>query len=175
MYYSEMQRLRDVRWIWILFVVLGCAALVPLGSALYSQLVIGEPWGNKPMSDKGLIALTIGVVLALASTATLLLLTTYEIRIDDKGISWRFVPYRIRWQHIPTSEVTTLTFVPWKITKGRSYGYHRHIFKRRRSMIVKGDVAMNVALRGGESYFFGTAFPGEMERAARKMLEHKQK
>lgn len=66
--YVEKQRFRQ--W-WLLLIVafIVLVTVVPVGRGLYQQLVTGQPWGNKPLSDAALVGVgvfALGIPLFLA-------------------------------------------------------------------------------------------------------------
>jgi len=52
-HFIEIQKFNQ-RWIWILLVGGSVAAVAYFGYAMVQQLVHGQPWGDRPMSDLAL-------------------------------------------------------------------------------------------------------------------------
>ena len=52
--FREVQKFRQT-WVWVLVLGILGPLVVLFGSGLVQQLGSGRPWGNRPMSDGGLI------------------------------------------------------------------------------------------------------------------------
>jgi hypothetical protein len=52
-YFREVQTFRQP-WIWALLIVLTLVAVVFFGYGMIKQLVFGQPWGDRPLSDSAL-------------------------------------------------------------------------------------------------------------------------
>ena len=53
-YFKEEQGFTQP-WLWLLLILSMGAMLVPMFIGLYTQLVLGKPWGNQPLSDTALL------------------------------------------------------------------------------------------------------------------------
>ena len=102
--FKEVQRFSNL--IWLLLVPIGI--LILYGAV--KQLGFGEPFGDNPMSDVGLI-LTAFLVLSIA---LLFLLLRLETTINEEHIHFRFFPFvsrTILWKDIESAEVLKYGFV----------------------------------------------------------------
>jgi len=124
--FHEEQAFRQV-WLWV--VLLSSAVLVVglFGYGLFQQWVLGQPWGNQPLSDMALLFVAVSVVgldLAIVWLFYRLKLVT-EVR--DDGVYVRFFPLRAKL--IPFRDITRCearTYHPlreyggWGIRYGRN-------------------------------------------------------
>lgn len=175
MYYTEIQHARDSYWTWVAIVVVSMAIFIPLGLALHQQIVLGIPWGSEPLSDQGLLAVSIAAIVFVATTVVMLSTSTYEVKIGVTGIQWRFTPCVNRWKTISTHSVQTVGFRRVKKWRAGAWGYNYNCFTRRRSMIVCASALMVVRTASGEELIFGTKHQSAMESAVRKMMQHVQR
>lgn len=87
--FSETQRFRQW-WIWALLLLVNAL----MGYGLFKQLYLGQPWGDQPMGNTGLI-----MVAALVLAVTLLI---YSIKLETflrvDGIHVRFFPIHIKFR-----------------------------------------------------------------------------
>ena len=103
--FSEKQRFR-LWWFWLLLLAID---LIPL-YALYTQFYLGEPMGNKPMTDTQLVVFSSGMLLLNLLFFVMKLAT----KVDEKGISWSLFPLAkksLTWDQIQTAEVKKIGFV----------------------------------------------------------------
>src|ERR1041384_1899260 len=86
--FEEKQRFTQW-WLWTILIFVALMVAGIFINALYVQLVIGEPWGDKPMSDEGLIGFTLFMISAMAIMLMVFFSAVLEIRVDKTGISYR--------------------------------------------------------------------------------------
>src|SRR5688572_29132153 len=108
-YFDEIQTVRENPWILILMVVSALAAIIPLGSGVYWQLVKGVPWGDESLTDEGLVSPFVFIVLVCLVSLFMILSIKLEVKIDDQGIHYRFRPIKWRWQLISKEEIETFS------------------------------------------------------------------
>ncbi len=141
-------------WLWLL--LLGVSVLPFVG--IYQQVYRGEPWGDKPMSDLGLI------IMAGFMVCLILLFWSFKLKtqIDSQHIQIKFVPFVSRsfsWDDIKSAEVIKYGFVGgWGIRLGTQYGTVYNI---------KGNKGLALELKSGQKYLIGT----QKETELRKFIE----
>ena len=159
--YIETQQFRQL-WIWILVLVTGISSVGVFTYGFYEQIILGQTFGNKPMSDNVLI---ISFVLATIFFILLLLLFFHAkltTMIDDSGISYRFFPFhlsfhKISWDEIESYEVTTYRPI-------REYGgWGIRFGKNKKAYNVSGNVGLSVQLKTGKKVLFGTQKEQELK------------
>ncbi len=90
-HYREVQRFtQPLLWLFILATLL--FVLVTFGWALYQQLVLGQPWGNRPMSDTALILSSCGAIGISAAIVLLFVVLRLEVEVRDDGVYVAFRP-----------------------------------------------------------------------------------
>lgn len=140
--FKEVQRFTQW-WLWALLIGV---TLIPV-YGIFQQLVLGEAFGDQPMSDIGLIIFLI-FMLAFDYGFWMLRLVT---EIDDQAIRVNFFPFAKRefqWSEIRNHQVIDYGFVGgWGIRLGTKYGTVYN---------TKGRVGLALELANGSKYCIGT-------------------
>ena len=179
LYYREEQKYTQW-WVWML-VATGCAAAaIPFWYGLYIQLELGQPWGDKPMSDNQLVVTAIVMTLFMAGIILLFRLQKLEITITDEGIRYRFLPFIRKQRLISPSEIELWTVEKYSPLK--SYGgygirasFGKRGFRRRsksdKAYIVYGNLGLRLKLKNGTSLTMSTLRKDAMAHAMQKMMD----
>lgn len=143
-------------WLWLILLFIG--ALPILG--IYKQLIIGEKFGDKPMSDLGLIIFAVFVFSLIAMFWFMQLKT----EIDQNEIRMRFFPLvkkRVSWEEIKNAEIVNYGFVGgWGIRLSTKYGTVYN---------MKGDKGLAIELLNGKNFLIGTQKPNELTAMLEKI------
>ncbi|MEZ4921413.1 MAG: hypothetical protein R2792_20125 [Saprospiraceae bacterium] len=154
-HFKESQKFTQL---WILVPII-LAGLIPL-FGLYKQLVLGGSFGNKPMSNTGL------VIFLLFELALLLLFWKMRLdtEIDERGIRVRFFPFvnkHIDWRSIKKAEMINYGFVGgWGIRLGTKHGTVYNI---------SGNKGLAIELEDGKKICIGTQKEMEMEEVLKEL------
>ncbi len=136
-------------WIWL--ILIGIALIFVYG--LYQQLILGVPFGDKPLSDVGLAVFSILMLGMLVFFWFLQL----ETEIDAGGIRVSFFPFvkkQFRWAEVRSAEVVDYGFVGgWGIRLSARYGAVYN---------VKGRKGLAIKLINGRKYCIGTQKENEL-------------
>jgi hypothetical protein len=129
-------------WLWLLLIGL---ALIPV-YGMYKQVILGEVFGDKPMSNSGLI------VAAIISFGLLLLfwVSKLVIKIDQKEIQIQFFPFTnrvVEWKDVKSAEVIKYGFVGYGIRLFTKYGTVYN---------TKGNKGLALELKNGKKLLVGT-------------------
>lgn len=159
-YFKEVQRFTQW-WIWIILAIICFPTII----GLYKQLVLHTPWGNNPMSDTGLICLSLFLFLITAFILSIQLKT----EIDDKAINMHFSPLlkkQIKWEDIRSVRIVNYGFVGgWGIRLcNRKYGT---IFN------IKGNKGLSIVLHNGKKLLIGTQQENKLKDIIKTIQENK--
>ncbi len=152
--FREEQRFRQP-WLWGLVGGMTAATLVPVAWGTVQQLVLRRPWGNRPMSDAGLLALCVGIVVFDAAVVWLVAAARLTTVVVRDGLRLRFRPFHRRWHtfaagDIEAAEATDyrpiLDYGGWGIRFGR----------RGKAYNVSGHRGVQLRLRGGHRLLVGS-------------------
>lgn len=170
-YFSEEQRFTQP-WLWIVLILAVGAMIVPMFIGLYTQLVLGEPWGNQPMSDSGLlwgsgleVLFAIGLFLLFAKMKLI-------VKVSESGLCFRFPPLIIKEKMIAKDELSTYQIREYKPLK--EYGGWGIRFGRGKigkAYNVKGNIGMQLELKNGKKVLFGTQRAEAFLHAMEKMMK----
>jgi hypothetical protein len=170
-YFEETQRFRDNSWLMVLSGVGILLPLLSIGSQLYWQLEDGKPWGDKPLSNEGLILMFLVVLISCSVAAFMMFSMTLETRIDSEGVHYRFFPRKPKWRTIEKSEIATHA-----VSKGFNpfvhggLGYHWSPIRHRQSFRIRGTSVLELRLTSGRKIVLGTQRPADLELAVKKLM-----
>ncbi len=125
------------------------------------QLVLKIPFGDKPMSDLGLVILLF-TQLALCFLFGILKLKT---TISKEKIRIRFFPFvtkTIPWDKVEQAEIVKYRFVGYGIRIFTSYGTVYNI---------NGNKGMAITLNNNKKLLIGTQKPHELEDVVHSILK----
>ncbi|MDD4776898.1 MAG: DUF6141 family protein [Fermentimonas sp.] len=149
-YFQEDQHQGWVVWITLLIVNL----IFIFGTV--KQIGFNEPFGDKPMSDIGLI---IFAVLILFFSISLSLFSKLQTYINSEGIYLRYLPFQWRYKFIDWKAVDKLHIIRYRpILEYGGWGFR----KKRKGTVaytVKGRLGLKIDLKNGKSVLIGTQYP----------------
>ena len=175
-----LERQRFNQW-WILALTGSINGL--LIYACITQLGMGKPWGNNPMSDTTLIVIT--VILLLVTVCFLFI--RLDTVINREGVYYRMFPYHLSyqfktWEHISEAVVMKIRpiseFGGWGIRfKILNFGGRGiHIGFGSKSYTISGNKTLKLELKNKKSIYIGTRKPEELSEFLIKLnAERKQK
>ena len=148
---------RFTQW-WLWLILIGIGVLPVFG--IYKQLILGEPFGDKPMSDFGLVIFSL-LIFTLIGLFVLMKLKT-EINRDE--IRMTFVPFvkkRVKWNEIREAKVLDYGFVGgWGIRYWTRYGTVYNI---------KGSRGLAIELINGKRILIGTQKDKELKELVQRV------
>ncbi|MBX3042408.1 MAG: hypothetical protein KIT33_07160 [Candidatus Kapabacteria bacterium] len=150
--YTEKQRFTQI-WIWAFIIGLNAFSVW----ALIQQLYYGNPVGNNPASDVGLIIIT-----SVTFLFTLLIaVVKLDTRIEKSGIYVRLFPFHLEFK-----------FYPWNIIS-KSYvreyrpiveygGWGLRGFQQNRAFNTSGNQGLQLVFNDNKKLLIGTNKPTEL-------------
>jgi hypothetical protein len=167
--YHEEQRF-DQLWIKVPLYVLAAGNVVLFLYGIFRQLIIGQSWGDNPMSDMGLIIVS-GVTIAIWTGVIFLFEKSKLItKINEKEIRLRFPPFISKEKIFPIKAIQKmevrkynpiLEFGGWGIRhglKGKAYN-------------VKGNIGLQLYFKNGKRLLIGTQKEEQVKWVIGKMGE----
>lgn len=144
-------------WLWVILVCIGSLPII----GIYKQIIIGQPFGDKPMSDIGLLVFSIFIFLLIG----LFLMMKLTTKIDENLIEMSFFPFvrkSIKRNEIKTAKVINYGFVGgWGIRLWTTYGT---VFN------IKGNKGLAIELLNGEKFLIGTQKENELKEILGKFI-----
>jgi hypothetical protein len=164
-YFEESQKFTQV-WLWILTIsVLSIVVGVAIAAG-YTQLLQGKTFGDKPMSDTGVI---IFLTLSILFSAFLILFMksfNLETKVDRLGISYRMPPLKGKWKTIHREEILN-----WEIVTKFIMHYGIHYGINSETINIKGNKQLKLKLTSGKTLFLGTQLPDQLSFALEKLFD----
>lgn len=164
--FYEVQQFRQP-WLWIslLLTAFGVAGIFLYGA--YRQLYLGEPWGDRPMSDARLIMSAVVSMTITGGIALLFYLLKLITTVNSDGVSIRFFPLTHR--RIPFSQITSCT--PRSYRPIREYGGWGIRFSRKgRAYNVRGNRGVQLHLSRGLPVLIGSQQADRLAEAINRHL-----
>ena len=159
-----------------LYIIMGIIYAVPtivFALAIYSQFVLNEPWGNKPMSDLGLLLTTFLVMCVLVVSAFLLFGAKLDVQITSYNIRLDFKPYIFKPISINKFEIDRFEIREYKALKEYGgWGMKQGKKGIGKAYSVSGNIGLQLYLTNGKKVLIGTQRRDAMLRAIKKMMEN---
>ncbi|MDL2290366.1 DUF6141 family protein [Paludibacteraceae bacterium OttesenSCG-928-F17] len=158
--FREKQRMTQW-WLWLLMIGIN----IPFIYGIYHQIFMGEPWGNNPMSDTGLI-----IAAAFIFLFTLVLLFSFlETVITKHGIYVRYFPFHIKFKYYDWNEISKVEIKNFNAI--RNFGGYGVRYKKgmKASYILGGNKAILIELKSGKEFMIGTQKPEETEQVLKEL------
>jgi hypothetical protein len=159
--FIEIQRFTQ-RWLWFLLILTMLVLVGIFGYGAVKQLVLGEPWGDRPLSDIALVLVSSTVILFSGGMIYLFYTLRLITEVRPEGLYIRFYP--LHSKTIPYQRITscqTRSYKPlseyggWGIKYGPSgWAYN-----------VMGNRGVQVVLASGKRILIGSQRAEELERA----------
>ncbi|MDJ0806490.1 MAG: DUF6141 family protein [Gammaproteobacteria bacterium] len=142
--FKEIQRFNQP-WLWGVLILTLLVLMGLFGFGLYQQLILGVPWGDRPLSDNGLILMAGATVLFSGVIIYLFLFMRLITEVNAEGLCIRFHP--LRRKIVPHSSIRSCesrTYKPireyggWGIKYGPS-GWAYNVFGNRGVQLILID------------------------------------
>lgn len=148
--YTETQRF-DQWWVRVLLVVILLLAASPL---------LLEP--NFDLSSTELISVIISILLILIVFVGFWFLFKLNIRIDKKGITYRFVPFHMKPRFRPWEDIKSVTVRKYHpIKEFGGWGY-RISLKGKKALNIKGNMGIQIVFENNDEILLGTQNPSQV-------------
>ncbi len=164
-HFREEQRLPV--WITVLVVIAAGASIAIFAVGMYIQLIRGEPWGDRAMSDTALAI--VGGTFTLLGFGLIWLFVSLKLitEVHPDGLHIRFAPMRtakVPYSRISSIEVETVRpirdFGGWGVRYGRGT----------KAYLARGNTGVRVVRSDGKDIFVGSQQPDELAAAVRTWL-----
>jgi hypothetical protein len=156
--FSEVQKFRQW-WLWLVLAAITC---IPL-SGIYKQVLLGETFGERPVSNTGLFFFLIfmtGVMAFFGKISLKTFMNENEIRIDFQPVTAK----KIKWDEIRRVELVNYGFTGYGVRFNGTYGT---IYN------VSGNSGLAIELMNGGRLLIGT---NQKEKLYNFLLQfHKEK
>jgi len=141
MLFEEQQKFNQW-WVWLLLVGV---SLIP-AYGIVQQVILGQPFGDKPASDLLLILMFLLTVILMLGFYAVTLRTT----VTSDYVEIRFAPFftkRWTWDEVKTAQIVDYGFVGYGVRVGTKYGTVYN---------VRGREGLYLGLKSGKKVCIGT-------------------
>lgn len=157
--FSETQKFKQW-WIWV--ILIGINGTILFG--IYQQLFLDQQFGNKPMSDVGLIIT--GIFITLISGTFFLF--KLETQIKEDGIYVRFFPIHRSFRFYSWESISKLEVREYKpISEYGGWGIRG--FRKNRALNVSGNIGLQLEFKDGKKLLIGTTKSDELSDVIHRM------
>lgn len=157
--FIETQYFRQ-KWLWAIIIFFPAFSLY----GIYEQIIMGNPVGDNPISDDGLIwfAVLIGVGLPI-----LFYNIRLKIRVSEKGLHYQFFPIHLKERIIPFVDIESFKARKYSPLKefggwGIRFGFEGKAYN------VSGEEGLQLILKNNRKILFGSQKAKELEKAMKK-------
>jgi hypothetical protein len=161
--FREQQRFRQP-WLWIVFACVSLPLVAFLGFGIYQQLVLGQPFGNRPVTNTHLVEIFTAVLLLHTLVIALFWYARLDVEVTREVVSVRFRPFHLRPRRIQVKDIADARarqysalgeYGGWGIRMGiRGFAYN-----------VSGDQGVQLTLANGKRILIGSQKSEELEAA----------
>jgi hypothetical protein len=161
--FEERQRFTQW-WLRLLLLPLVVGALIFVVASTYQQLILGNPFGDRPLPDAGLVLanlfmLLVGIGLPMALLTATLVVTVDRIRLVVK-LSL------LADKRVPLSNVVSFRVVDYRpIRDYGGWGLRYSLRRKRWAYNVKGSRGVEIDLSDGRRWLIGSQRPEELAEA----------
>jgi len=152
--FYEEQPLRGNK-LFFLALVGGVGTIGFFAYAMYKQLLLGEPVGDRPMGDTLLMVFGTFYILLGALLLYMYFAGRLETEVRSDGLYIRFIPFHFKSSHIPLDGVTeceALTYRPIRDYGG--WGIRRGVGKK--AYNVSGNEGVELRFEDGSKLLIGS-------------------
>lgn len=159
--FAERQKFKQW-WLWGLLIVINGIFI----SGIYKQVIGGQQFGDKPMSNSGII---IGFSIVLLVTL-LFLFFKLETVIKKDGIYVRFFPIHITYRKYTWNKMAKAFVRQYNpITEYGGWGLRYGIFGKGKALNVSGNKGLQLIFSDNTKLLIGTKKPDELSEVLRKI------
>lgn len=161
--FTERQKFRQW-WLWAIF--LGINSLFLFG--VFRQVIGGQPFGDKPTSNTGL--------LVTAGLTVLLTFLFWNVRLDtiikEDGIYVRFFPFHLQWRHYGWATLNKAYIRKYSpLIDYGGWGLRLGLLAKGWAFNVSGNQGLQLEFKNGRKLLIGTNKPGELAEVLRKIQQ----
>jgi hypothetical protein len=169
-YFKEEQKFKQA-WMWLIIIPSVVGTLVYFSFAFNKQIINGEPVGNNPISDTGLIILGSFTILLMLGLTMLFYKMRLKVEVDRTGIHFTYPPMILKNKSILKPEIESYIIREYNpIMEYGGWGVKQSSMKWGKAYNVSGNTGMQLYLKDGKKVLFGTQRPDAFEKAVARMM-----
>lgn len=167
--FKEEQRFTQW-WLWAILLFSLLSVLAPFSYGIYSQEVLNESFGNKPMSTEGLIVTGISSLLIMGLIFVIFMRSKLKTKITDEAVWVAYPPIINKWKKFVPGEIEKYEVRIYKAMREYGgYGIKRRL-KYGQSYTISGNVGLQLYFKNGNKLLIGTQKKQAMKYAMGKLM-----
>lgn len=172
-YFSETQWFRKTVWMYfVLLVWIFSASITFYG--LYSQLVLGIPFGTNPSDNLELMFYSFLGILIPTLLLILFMIARLETFVGENGIYFRFIPFINKFRKIDAIQIQNYKPIEYKpILQYGGWGIRYNMKQKTICYNVRGKLGLHLELKNGKRILFGSQHPYKFKSAIDKLIGDK--
>ena len=164
--FHEEQQFRQP-WVWILLLAIAVCLAGMFAHGIYTQIYLGQPWGDRPMSNTALI--TSGAVSFIITAGLALLFYKLKLitEVNSSGIYIRYYPFTRK----------TIPFEAIKSCKARTYrpirefgGWGIRFSRKGNAWNVSGNKGVQLEFTESKAFLIGSQHAEQLAELINKYL-----
>jgi hypothetical protein len=172
--YAEQQSFRQVLWIWLILIPVAFLSCLGILYGFYQQIILGEPWGNEPISDSGLIIALLVVIFTQVLLIWVISSMRLSIEITGNEFRYAFFVFFTKWHAITRQQIAGYSLEKYTFWNGRGLGYRKDLFRKTIRMIIQPDYILTLKTTDGKTIMMSTKNKEEIERAMQKLMSNSE-
>ena len=167
-FYKEEQRFGSW-WLWLILIITTVISTIPFIYGIYSQEVLGIPWGNHPGKTSLLVFALVFDSLIMGGLWFFIAKMKLIVEIKSDGIWYKYPPQYSKWRNIKKEEIERYELRLYKpvIEYGGS-GIKGN--RKNRALSARGNIGLQLYLKDGKKLLIGTQRRQALEHAVIKMM-----
>lgn len=167
--FTETQKF-DQLWIRLLLFLTTVPLVGMFAFAIYRQIILGIPFGDKPAPDGVLIGLSIFMVTLAVILNGLFMTLRLIVEVTADGLNYRFPPLMQRTRTLRKEEIAEYAIRKYSpVGEYGGWGIRWGGGRRGTAYNVKGNMGLQLQLNNGKKILFGTQHPDALLAAIDKM------
>ena len=134
----------------------------------FKQIIIGDPVGERPISDTGMILLFLGVVTFMGAIIGLIYFSRLYTHINDKGVYYMFKPFHRKMHLIPWEEISRHEVIKYRPIMDYG-GWGIRYGRKGKAYNIQGNLGLYLTLKSGKTLLIGTQQPESLRSFMRSM------
>ena len=132
----------------------------------FQQIVLGQQFGDKPMSDSGLL-ISVGLTVLVTS---LIVNSRLETRIKEDGVYIRFFPFHLKFKFYPWDSIRKSYLRKYSpLGEYGGWGLRIGSFGKGTAYNVSGNWGLQLEFTNKKKLLIGTARPEELSSTLENM------
>ena len=149
-------------WIWLILLAINGI----FATAFYVQVINGQTFGDKPMSNNEIVI----VGSLIVSITVLFRYFSLETIIKEDGIYVRFFPIQIAYKKYTWDKIQKVFVRQYNpITEYGGWGLRYGIFSAGKALNVSGNMGLQIIFNNNSKLLIGTQKPSELKTCINKI------